>query len=319
MLTIFSAPKPFEQDHIALIQRNAIRSWTSLDPQVQVLLMGDESGIAQVAADLGVRWIPTRKRSPGGTPLLDDIFRAALDAARHPTLCYVNSDIVLMDDFLPTIGRVRSRLERFLIVGTRWDLDLQHVMDFEPGWAADLREELVNRGKLHHPMGSDYFIYPRDQMKDMLPFALGRAGWDNWMIYHARRHRIPVVDASRAITAVHQNHDYSHLPGGRPHYRHPESSMNVRLAGGQPSMFRLRDADWIATPDELRRKSLREWDWPRKIEADMIARIGPGKLANGLRIAFHPRFAMAYLSDRLQPASDSGVDSGVRHDDEECG
>jgi hypothetical protein len=31
---------------------------------------------------------------------------------------------------------------------------------------------------------------------------------------------------------VHQNHDYSHLPGGVPHYSVPESNENMRLAGG---------------------------------------------------------------------------------------
>ena len=40
LLTLFSAPKPFTDPHIALIQYNAIQSWTLL-PDVEIILLGD--------------------------------------------------------------------------------------------------------------------------------------------------------------------------------------------------------------------------------------------------------------------------------------
>ena len=51
-LTIFTSPKPFTDPHIATIQRNAIRSWQSLGEEVEVLLIGEEPGIAEAAVDL---------------------------------------------------------------------------------------------------------------------------------------------------------------------------------------------------------------------------------------------------------------------------
>ena len=43
---------------------------------------------------------------------------------------------------------------------------------------------------------------------------------------------------------IHQNHDYSHLPGGQPHYNHPETDENIRLAGGRPmTRFTVLDTD----------------------------------------------------------------------------
>ena len=39
LITLFSAPKPFADPHIAIIQRNALRSWTLL-PDVEVILLG---------------------------------------------------------------------------------------------------------------------------------------------------------------------------------------------------------------------------------------------------------------------------------------
>ena len=48
MLTLFTAPKPF-RGHIGLIQANAIRSWMALAPDIEVLLVGDEPGLAEAA------------------------------------------------------------------------------------------------------------------------------------------------------------------------------------------------------------------------------------------------------------------------------
>ena len=52
------------------------------------------------------------------------------------------------------------------------------------------------------------------------------------MIYKARKEKWPVIDCTPSVMIVHQNHDYSHLPGGKPHYEHPDTNENIRLAGG---------------------------------------------------------------------------------------
>jgi len=53
MLTVFSIPKGFVDPHVSLIQRNAIASWRNLGPEVEVLYMGDDPGVAEVAAEHG--------------------------------------------------------------------------------------------------------------------------------------------------------------------------------------------------------------------------------------------------------------------------
>jgi hypothetical protein len=95
MLTIFAVPKPFH-DHIEVIQRNAIRSWTSLRPACEVILMGNEEGTAEVAAEFGVRHVPAVARNTFGTPLVSDLFQQAQQLSGRNLFCYVNSDIVLM-------------------------------------------------------------------------------------------------------------------------------------------------------------------------------------------------------------------------------
>jgi hypothetical protein len=295
MLTIFSAPKSFSDPHIALIQRNAISSWLQLGEEVEVLLLGDEPGLDEAASSLGVRRLRVPERAPSGTPLISALFRRAREAASYRLLCYMNADIIPLDDFLPGVRTVVERLDSFLIVGTRWDLSVQRALSFEKNWIQDLRQRLELEGQLHPPMGSDYFIFPVNRFERIPDFALGRAGWDNWMIFQARQGRTPVVDASSAITVVHQDHSYAHLPGGQPHYRHPESIRNVELAGGLETMFRLRDADWMLVPSGLERKSWDKWEWPRKIEADWIALLGPGRGAQMVRMAFHPKDTLTYF------------------------
>jgi hypothetical protein len=243
LLTVFSVPKPFTDPHIALIQRNAIGSWMRL-PDTQVILVGEESGLAETAREFGVQHLPDVARNAEGTPLVSSIFSLARQASAAPLLVYVNADILLMPDLVEAARQVMSRAKGFLIVGQRWDMDVTQPLDFSDGWVERLKDEAQARGGLHRPMGSDYFIFPRECFIDMPDFAIGRAGWDNWMIYKSRKEGWATVDATASIMIIHQNHDYSHLPGGQPHYKLPETYENIRLAGGREvTRFTLLDTN----------------------------------------------------------------------------
>ena len=242
-LTIFSAPKPFTNPHIATIQRNALQSWLHLGDEVEALLIGDEPGLAEVAAEYQVALLDQVERNASGTPLVSSIFSLARRQSQSPLLAYVNADMLFLPDFVQAAREVAAQAEKFLIVGQRWDLDLPTLLDFSNGWESRLRAELNRRGRLHTPSGSDYFIFPRDLFTEMPEFAIGRAGWDNWMIYHARQQAWPVIDATPSILAIHQDHDYSHLPGGQPHYNLDESRQNEILAGGASNLFMVLDSN----------------------------------------------------------------------------
>jgi hypothetical protein len=257
IITIFTAPKPFTNPHIALNQRNAIRSWQHLAEGVQVLMIGDEQGMADFAIGSGVQQLPNVACNDRGTPLVSSIFDLARRNSSSPILAYVNADILLTPEFVSLAKMVLSQAEEFLLVGQRWDLDIQQPMEFNPGWEARLLKDVELRGRLHPPGGSDYFIFPRQCFTEMPPFAVGRAGWDNWMFYHARLKGWPVVDVSSSLTVIHQDHDYSHLPGGKPHYQMPESHENIRLAGGRRTIFTVLDADYSLRAGRLQRLPVR--------------------------------------------------------------
>ena len=273
-LTIFTAPKPFTDAHIATIQRNAIQSWRQLGDEVAVILVGDESGMAAVAQELGVAHIPDVAANKKGTPLVSSIFSQAEQASDSQLLAYVNSDILLLPVFLEVARQVLAQREKFLIVGQRWDLGVQQPMDFNSGWDERLRQKAIRRGQLHAPAGSDYFIFSRGLFDTIPDFAIGRAGWDNWMIYHGTRQPWPVIDATPALMVIHQNHDYAHLPGGQPHYKLDETFENADLGGGMANMYMVLDTDMEFRAGRVRRPRFRPARLVRKLERAVFPKDG---------------------------------------------
>ncbi len=235
VLTLFSAPKAFTDPRIRMIQENAIASWCRL-PDVEVMLMGQESGLTDVARRLGVRHIPEVERNSSGTPLVSSMIGLAREGSRSPLLGIINADMIVMRDMVVAVRTMMHLRARFVLLSRRWDLQVDEPIQFGEEWEECLRRAARERGVLHRPAGSDLFVFPRSCYSDLPAFAIGRAGWDNWMIYNARREHWPVVDATPSLTLIHQSHDYRHLPGGSPHYAMPESDENIRLAGGEAAI-----------------------------------------------------------------------------------
>ncbi|MFN3491385.1 MAG: hypothetical protein ACK40V_04105 [Anaerolineales bacterium] len=241
-ITFFSAPKPFTNPHIAMIQRNAIKSWTLLE-DVEVILLGNESGISEIAKELNLKHVPRVKVNQSGAPLISSMFEIARENSTSELLCIINSDMILMDDFVEAAKQVKGQRSNFVLLSQRWDYDIRSPIDFAEGWESRLRESVRKQNQLHRPSGSDFFLFPKSCYQDIPNFTIGRAGWDNWMIYKARKENWAVIDCTPALMIVHQNHDYSHLPNAKPHYDHPETNENIRLAGGDANIrYTILDA-----------------------------------------------------------------------------
>ncbi|MBN2044452.1 MAG: hypothetical protein JW757_05475 [Anaerolineales bacterium] len=240
-LTIFTAPKPFVDAHITIIQRNALRSWQMLGADVDVILYGNDSGIGEAAAEFGFGHVPDVAANQQGVPYLNDMLARTRALSASPVLAVVNTDILLFQNFAENARLALETLGDFMLVGRRWDLDITEELDFDPQIESRLKMDTQTRGQLKSPTASDYFIFSRTVLNEIPNFTIGRAGWDSWMIYHALQQPWPVLDATREIFIVHQNHDYSHLPNGQPHYRHPESERNVALGGGDRNMYDQTD------------------------------------------------------------------------------
>jgi hypothetical protein len=291
MLTLFAIPKAF-RGHTGVLQRNAIGSWARLGSGSRVVLFGDEEGTAEAAREFHLDHVPEVARNEFGTPLVSALFQEARKLSAHGDLCYVNSDIILLDDFLPAIKRVRARTRRFLMVGECWNLDLRTPVPFDdPSWQAQILRQVsksaVSRGSWY----IDYFVFSRDLYQELPAFAVGRAGFDNWLVWKARALGATVVNASPAVTAVHQQHDYSHVRGGREwSYSGPEAVRNVELAGGREHLYRIDHASHVLTFRGLRRQRPRwahfeyHWDaWLGRVTWQALEATRPVRHRLGLR------------------------------------
>lgn len=295
-LTIFTAPKPFINPHLNIIQRNALQSWKHLATDIDVVIVGNEAGMADVAAEFGIRHLPDVTCNKHGTPLVSSIFKLARQVSDASILAYVNADIVLLPDFIQTAQQVSEEAEKYLAIGRRWDMEITELLDFSEGWDEQLRERITANGKLHAPAGSDFFIFPSTCFTQIPDFAVGRSMWDNWMIYHALKSKWVTVDVTGSLTAIHQNHDYSHLPKGQAHYRLPETQNNIRLAGGKRRTMFIGDATFILKNGKLTTPPASIKRFLRTIETFPVLKMEAYFLAQVLFVLYHP--SKAYRKTR---------------------
>jgi len=273
LLTIFATPKRFD-GHIGVIQRNAIASWTRMNPKPEVILFGTELGTAEAASEFGLRHVPTVKCNEWGTPLVSDLFEQAEGLGAGAALCYVNADILLFDDFMQAVSRVASWRDRFLMVGRRTDVDVKEPIDFrQSDWFGQVRNRARHEGKLQIARSIDYFAFSRGLYPAMPPLAIGRFWWDNWLLWKARSLGAKVVDASRAVLVVHQNHDYSHTnygPSKEEMMASEECILNARLTCEQNPAdyddgffwryaYTIDDATYKLTPGAIHGNPRRLW------------------------------------------------------------
>lgn len=118
MISLVSVPKPFS-GRLGIIQDNALGSWARLGSDCEIILFGDDCGVADAAMRHGARHEPYVARNEYGTPVLADVFARADAIAQNPVIGFVNADIILLGDFLSSIRATMQFRNRFLIVSSR--------------------------------------------------------------------------------------------------------------------------------------------------------------------------------------------------------
>ena len=131
------------------------------------------------------------------------------EAANNNLLMLINADIILPIDFLKRISVLKKTKRKFLTIGHRWDMDVHGYIDFfNPKNSTKFWNKVELESKKHSCSGIDYFLFKKGTIKNIPDFAIGRFGWDNWILWYARRNLIPLIDATEEIKVVHQNHTY---------------------------------------------------------------------------------------------------------------
>jgi len=250
MISFFTSLKPF-RGTTAVQQRNALRSWRATMPNCEIIVFGAVEGGDDLLAEMKATYRPDIACNQFGTPLIGAIFAEAQESARHSTLCYINGDIILLPDFAAAIARL-ARWRSFAAVGQRWNVDWEEPINFGAAkWQEMLRAAVAKRGRQHDQVAMDFFAFRRGAVGSLPAFAVGRPAWDNYLIRHLLQRHIPIVDLSRVVKPIHQNHGYAHVAHSRgAAWEGPEADQNRVLAEQQLEGFTRRyytigDARWI--------------------------------------------------------------------------
>ncbi|MCS6895796.1 MAG: hypothetical protein NZZ60_06595 [Bacteroidia bacterium] len=199
MITLFACPKPFTEPRIAEVQRKAIQSWLLLKKVSEIILIGDDELVAEVAAEYNLKHIPYLEKTAHGSPMVSDLFYKAKNAAISDILMYVNSDILLTNKVIDAVDIVKQAFNKYLIIISPYLTDI-NGLTIQEGYENRAFEHIVNQPI---PTGADVFIFPKTIYDEIPPFGLGRCFWDFWLISDPLLKGIPVIDATDFAPTFH--------------------------------------------------------------------------------------------------------------------
>tara|TARA_X000001036_G_C20643978_1_gene792259 strand:- start:569 stop:1450 length:882 start_codon:yes stop_codon:yes gene_type:complete len=259
MVTIFCTPKNFD-GIFEVIQKNALRSWRKISPDIEIIVFGNSYGAAEIAKEINGIYFPDVKCSKSGVPLLSDLFFNANKICSFETLMFINSDIILPQNILGVINNIRNNFSRSLSVGFRWDMDVTHKIDFKNNNEVKLFWRKAKRESIKcSPAAIDYFIFNKGTIKKIPNFVIGRPGYDNWLLWYSRRKQIPLIDLSGEIKVIHQNHHYNfhNIKKDPKIYLEKDGIHNKKLHGNK--VLNLLDANYELKDSMILKKKSKKW------------------------------------------------------------
>lgn len=278
MITLLTCFKNFTGDN-AIRQRNALNSWKALDPDIEIMLFGNPGGAEQIVREFGLKHYPDVPMFEERLVQIDAMFDIAQAEGKYDIQAYVNGDMIFGGDFLAALKVVE--FDKFMAIGRRWTFPVQDSLPVDCiERVIKLQNSIRAEVELDGFQSIDYFCYRRGTFVDLKPLYLGTVTWDNYMIYHCISNKIPVVDLTAAITAVHQKHDYVYLPGKRDEfYSGPAAQHNRDLIGGWEKLFGTNDSTHIVKDGKV--NPAREYEYVDRRE-DRLREFHP-KLFGWLR------------------------------------
>ena len=125
--------------------------------------------------------------------------------------------------------------------------------------------ESETKSKKGSPAAIDYFVFRKNSLKKIPDFVVGRPGYDNWLIWYARRNFIPVVDISEEVVVIHQSHHYNfHNLNNNPKIFdrnkipiEEDGEKNMKLHGNK--LLNLLDADFSMVNGRIEKKTSKKY------------------------------------------------------------
>lgn len=252
MITLFTTTKPFH-DLTAPHQLNALGSWVRLLPPPTVVVFGSEDGTGEVCRKLSLNHVPVVPTDEHGLPVLNFMFAVAQEFSDTEFVCYANADIIILSGLVEAARLADCKFPGgFLGVCRRWDIDLDEPLDFATDWHGSVQSR-IEGGQLYTPCSSDLFLFKKPLRWHLPPLVAGCSKWDNWMLWAACEHRVPVVDLTRAVMIAHPRHGYG--PNGTGSKRASSPQNEAAAAGKTYCLKHVKKAGnlWELVDGEIRK------------------------------------------------------------------
>lgn len=182
------------------IQRRALESWLALEPQPQVIVIGNDPGTKEVCREFDLTHVRKVRKSRTSAPYIDDFIKKAEIVANHDIMLLVSGDIILKQDTISTAEAVSSNFTKYCLCARKMNVKHGGGIIKESHWA--------------HWRAGDYFMHSKGMFETIPQFLMGRCALDNWMFRHAIREDA-MIDASGSVTVYHQEHEHKRHDGGR--------------------------------------------------------------------------------------------------------
>jgi hypothetical protein len=243
-MILITSPKP-RNDQTEAVQIAAFRSWRRAFPNAAILLYGDVASWKEEMDSLVMQAAGPLIKGMAGGEVIRDMFQDASKRGVGQLLLYLNSDILLDDSAAYVVAKIQNRPGPWLGSARRWCLPRwsEVTPTSESEWRGFF-SRAERSGRWGEACALDMFLFCGLSFERMPPFFIGHRGWDNWMVYHARAQRIPVIDMSDEMRVIHCDHDYSYAKGNTTPGRRdgPLEEANLKMLGGENRLFHLGHA-----------------------------------------------------------------------------
>jgi hypothetical protein len=215
-ITFITAFKKFKKSY-DMIQQSAMYSWKINGipvkaPTNEVDTRGKCTGYGNITLIEGVK----RGREigfPTQSPIVPDLIAKALPVIDTVMVAYINSDIIITENFVEKIQRMVDKYGYdIFVVGSRNEIDLKEYANTPKTYKKVLEQK---REAYDDSTSSDIFIASkfnwRKVISEMPEFILGRWGWDNYLHMMGEVHKLKKYNCSDALPILHCKHGFHHI------------------------------------------------------------------------------------------------------------
>ncbi|KAK3609305.1 hypothetical protein CHS0354_038013 [Potamilus streckersoni] len=192
------------------INNNTLYNWRKLSG-VNLVVFTNDAKVKDYSEKAGWLVLPIGTTVAGDAPVLKQMFHTVQQQFKTDFYGYSNGDLLFEEGLYKTLKKIACQMNEtihtkpLLIVGKRTNINAEILDSGVVTSGQKMQKHAVTFGSLFNADALDFFItnyvFP---WQDFLPLAIGRRGYDNWVVSIARYWNYTVIDVTDSVLALHQ-------------------------------------------------------------------------------------------------------------------